>query len=195
MMGEIITKEGQRSFKVMRIAETDSDIAVAIILSIKLEGKLAEAITLNMERCSVSEYIKRYGDFNLFKNETYNKLTDPEHPLVNFSQKIKLANKMGIIGSNTTKAFDNIRKIRNKFAHNIFDENEEILSFKNKDISKKCDEVIKSLPSYFLSKGEDIEMKTFREKFIFAIYRFSNALHTEMAYFEISPVQKPKYLD
>ena len=86
-------------------------------------------------------------------------------PLHTFSNKIKMAYSLGLIDKEKYKSLDYIRKIRNKFAHRIFD-----ASFEDTEIIKWCKEIKTSGIS-----GDD--PNNYRYLFYRAAYFLSGYLH------------------
>lgn len=97
-------------------------------------------------------------------------------PLHTFSNKIKMAYSLGLIGKKNYKNLDCIRKIRNKFAHRIFD-----ASFEDAEIIKWCKEIKISGTS-----GDDLN--NYRYLFYSAAYFLAGYLHGIASFIE---KQKP----
>jgi hypothetical protein len=73
----------------------------------------------------------------------------------NFSQRIIIANKLGIIGDNEKKVINIIRDIRNKFAHRA------IISFKDEDVIQLTNKLNTFLPpGYSPDENPDDEQRS-----------------------------------
>jgi DNA-binding MltR family transcriptional regulator len=101
---------------------------------------------------------------------------NPLAPLHTFSNKIRMAYSLGLIDEKHHKNLEYIRKIRNKFAHRIFD-----ASFDDPEIISWCKKLnIARLPSYDPSNS--------RHLFYDATYYLAGYLHGR-----ISCLEKKKY--
>jgi len=101
-------------------------------------------------------------------------------PLHTFSNKIKMAYSLGLIDKEKYKDLDYIRKIRNKFAHRIFD-----ASFEDIEIIKWCKEIKISRIS-----GDD--PNNYRYLFYSAAYFLAGYLHGIASSIEIQKHIKSK---
>ena len=98
-------------------------------------------------------------------------------PLHTFSNKIKMAYSLGLIDKKQYKNLEYIRKIRNKFAHRIFD-----ASFEDTEIIEWCNKIkITRIP------GDD--PSNYRYLFYDAAYFLAGYLHSRAL-----SIEKQKYM-
>lgn len=105
-----------------------TDRGAAIIGAAYLEVGLAQLLLA----CFVTS--KKTIDEKTGKPFWHALFRDPNAPLASFSAKIRLASALGLIGDHTEADLNRIREIRNRFAHEFFDE----LSFAEQSTRDRC---------------------------------------------------------
>src|SRR5262249_6706493 len=98
--------------------DQDSDRAVAVVGATFLD-----------------EALRRYvcARFVVLSAKESDALFEPDMPLGSFSAKIKIAHALGLIGTQTRRDLDQIRGVRNVFAHS-----QRMLTFDTQEISAAC---------------------------------------------------------
>lgn len=95
----------------------DSDRAVAIVAASLVESRLQQMLVSHMVQ----------------DHKCLNSLFNSSGPLGSFSAKIRLAFVMGLTSTQFTQELENMKKIRNEFAHRIH-----VYSFEEKTIADRC---------------------------------------------------------
>ena len=97
-------------------------------------------------------------------------------PLNNFSNKVKMAYSLGLIDEKHFNNLDNVRRIRNKFAHRIF------------DASFEDDEIIEFCKKFKISRLSGYDPLNYRHLFYDVAYYLAGYLEGR-----ISSIKKLKY--
>jgi DNA-binding MltR family transcriptional regulator len=127
---------GEEVDQLMHELDTDGPRGVAMIAAAIVDDVLLGAVKYRMVPLTEGEESELFG---------------VDRPLSSFSSRIKLGYALGIFGKNTRHDLDNLRKIRNAFAHA-----RRAISFETPEIAALCEafHVVKDIIDY-----QDLEHK------------------------------------
>lgn len=128
--------------------ENESDRAAVILASALLDDALTTLLRTHLVPCSSSSD-------SLFDNTN--------SPLSNFSSKIDMANRLGLISTQLTRDIHLVRKIRNSFAHDVFG-----CDFEDGSVKNRVRELMKSmtLANYATKRDNSEHLKGTRGNFL-----------------------------
>ncbi|MCI0495849.1 MltR family transcriptional regulator [candidate division KSB1 bacterium] len=127
---ELLITQAQKVISFRQALTSESDRGCALFAAAYLDVSLSDLL-----------YVSLVADKSIEKD-----LFEGTAPLSNFSSRIKFAYYLGLISRSCRRDLDNIRRIRNDFAHNP-----EIISFDTQSICDRC----KNLSFSYQPKGAD----------------------------------------
>lgn len=159
---QIITPTFERLDKISKELDQQTDRGVATLAVSLLEDVLKDAIKSRLfflDKELTGCLFKGIGPFASLYNGT------------------RVARALGLIGSNSFKELGTLGTIRNKVAHGILDDRDQLLSFETKDIATLCDNLwIPKQPEMFPPR---FELSTRRKQFIHSVVTVYDLIRSE----------------
>jgi DNA-binding MltR family transcriptional regulator len=157
VLKDVPTQDEQAGI-LLRLGDVNvADEAAVLVGGALLEHALKDAITRHFRKGLKEKEIARVFDF------------DSNGPLATFSAKIKLSYLLGIGGKKTNDDLDNIRVIRNVFAHTP-----RRVSFEDDEVVAACDDLHVLKDASLLS----LAGLSVKQKFVYAIFQYHMGLRT-----------------